>query len=202
MSATYPGFVAHDLGDGHAFHVGRLPAELLPDADGFAALWDAHPPDYHRIVIHGREVETPRWQQAYGADYHYTGQVNKALPVPTSLAPLLAWARQSVHPRLDGLLLNWYDGRLNHYIGAHRDSTTDMVEGAPIVTVSLGERRTFRLRPYKGEGYRDFDAADGVAFVLPYATNQAWTHEVPKSAKLRGRRISVTMRAFGREEVG
>jgi hypothetical protein len=34
-------------------------------------------------------------------------------------------------------------------------------------------------------------------FVLPYDTNQAWTHEVPHSAPIGGRRISVTLRAFG-----
>ena len=37
--------------------------------------------------------------------------------------------------------------RLDHYIGAHRDSTASMIEGVPIVTVSLGEERAFRLRP-------------------------------------------------------
>jgi alkylated DNA repair dioxygenase AlkB len=193
---VYDGFTSHDLGDGHLFHVGPLPEPLHADEQGFESLWSMHPDEYHRIMIHGREVETPRWQQAYGEDYHYTGQVNKALPLPASLEPLLAWAHSAIDPRLNGLLLNWYDGRLDHYIGAHRDSTTLMMPGAPIVTVSLGEERTFRLRPWKGKGYRDFRAADGAVFILPYATNEAWTHEVPHSARRRGRRISITLRAF------
>lgn len=87
-------------------------------------------------------------------------------------------------------------GALGHYIGRHRDSTRNMVEGAPIVTVSFGERRNFRLRPCKGKGFKDFPATDGTVFIMPYETNLAWTHEVPKSAKLRGRRISITFRAF------
>ena len=29
--------------------------------------------------MHGRKVKTPRWQQAYGADYRYTG--NTAIDV-------------------------------------------------------------------------------------------------------------------------
>ncbi len=33
-------------------------------------------------------------------------------------------------------------------------------------------------------------------FVMSYATNLAWKHEVPKSARCRGRRISVAVRAF------
>ena len=37
----------------------------------------------------------------------------------------------------------------------------------------------------------------GGVFVMPYATNLAWTHEVPHFARDRGRRVSVTLRAFG-----
>lgn len=93
---------------------------------------------------------------------------------------------------------DWYDGQLGHYIGKHRDSTKNMVHGAPIVTISSGEQRTFRLRPWKGAAgsQHDFPAADGTVFVMPYETNLAWTHEVPKSARCTGRRISVTLRAF------
>src|SRR5262245_32101713 len=121
---AYDGFTAHDLGDGHLFHVGRLPEPLLVSGEGFESLWSLHPAEYHRIMIHGREVETPRWQQAYGEDYHYTGQTNKALPLPDALGPLLAWARADVEPSPNGLLLNWDDGGNGHYLGAHRDRTT------------------------------------------------------------------------------
>lgn len=180
-----------------AHHVlaGSLPAELLAPADVFEQLWAIHPGDFHEIVMHGRKVLTPRWQQAYGADYHYTGNTNRALPVTPLMEPWLAWARQLVDPRLNGLLFNWYDGALGHYIGKHRDSTINMVRGAPIVTVSYGGERVFRLRPWRAEGMRDFRARDGAVFVLPYDTNKAWTHEVPHAAR-GGRRISVTLRAF------
>jgi hypothetical protein len=77
--------------------------------------------------MHGRPIKTPRWQQAYGADYHYTGRTNAALSVPAILEPLHHWARQAIDDRLNGLLLNWYDGALGHYIGPHHDSTKKMV---------------------------------------------------------------------------
>ncbi len=119
-------------------------------------------------------------------------------PVPALLEPLLAWVRAVVHPGLNGLLLNWYDGP-GHYIGPHRDSTAGMVPGAPIVTLSFGEERVFRLTHGTGTAKRtrDFSAADGAAFVLPFATNRVWKHGVPKSARYAGRRVSVTARAFG-----
>lgn len=102
--------------------------------------------------------------------------------------------------RLNGLLLNWYQGP-DHHIGPHRDNTTDLVEGSPIVTISFGEQRTFRLEPVgRGDSSAvDFVTGEGTVLVLPWDTNQAWKHSVPSDPKrYRGRRISVTARAFQR----
>ncbi len=187
----------HDLGDGLVFNSGRLAEGLLWDHSSFDAAWAAHPTDKHEILMHGRLVETPRWQQAYGADYHYTGRINRALPVPRFVDPLMSWVRAQVDPRLNGALLNWYEGP-GHYIGPHHDSVKHMVMGSPIVTVSFGETRTFRLARGKGANAKvfDFSATDGTIFVMPYDTNRAWKHSVPKSTRFVGRRISVTFRAF------
>lgn len=189
-------FRRHTLADGCLFYCGELPEKLLPTNEVFEQLWNLHPEEYHEIKIHGREVKTPRWQQAYGADYHYTGRVNRGLPVPPELRPYLDWACQQTAEPHNGMLLNWYDGALGHYIGKHRDSTRHMIRGTSIVTVSLGEERTFRLRGWKQPGQHDFAAPHGTVFVMPYATNLAWTHEVPKSTRYQARRISITMRAF------
>jgi alkylated DNA repair dioxygenase AlkB len=193
---TYAEFEAHVLDDGHRFFIGRVPGELCPNAAGFEVLWDLHPNDFHVIKMHGRLVKTPRWQQAYGADYHYTGRTNAALPVPPGVEPLQSWARRVIDGQLNGLLLNWYDGTLGHYIGPHHDSTTNMVRGAPIVTVSFGEGRIFRLTHPGRKLRRDFRAEAGTVFIMPYDTNEAWKHAVPTRARYRGRRISITLRAF------
>ncbi|AGC43334.1 oxidoreductase, 2OG-Fe(II) oxygenase family protein [Myxococcus stipitatus DSM 14675] len=184
------------LGDACEVVVGQLPRELVPDAEGFQALWELHPSEFHEIMIHGRQVPTPRWQQAYGADYHYTGRVNRALPLVAPMEAWLAWARETFDVRLNGLLLNWYDGTVGHYIGKHRDSDVHRVEGSPIVTLSFGEDRAFRMRPWRGEGFTDIPAVNGGVIVISWTTNRAFTHEVPASARARGRRISVTLRAF------
>jgi alkylated DNA repair dioxygenase AlkB len=175
----------------------RLPDWLRPDAAGFAALWELHPPDYHELWMHGRRVKTPRWQQAYGRDYVYSGSRNGALPIPAALEPLLAWGREALEPRLNGVLLNWYDGALGHYIGRHHDSVRGLLPDGCIVTISLGERRVFRMRRDGRPGFLDFELCDGSVVVVPLATNARWKHEVPASRRLRGRRISVTLRAFG-----
>jgi alkylated DNA repair dioxygenase AlkB len=197
MTDTYPEFEAHALDDGHRFLVGRLPGELCPDAAGFEVLWDLHPSDYDVIHMLGRPVKLPRWQQAYGKDYHFSGRTSEAQPIPTVLDPFLGWSRERIDDRLNGLLLNWYDGALGHYIGPHNDETTGLVPGVPIVTVSFGEERIFRQTHPKLKLTRDFQVEAGTVFVMPHDTNDAWKHSVPKFARYRGRRISITLRAFG-----
>lgn len=198
--SAVPGAVAPDPAD--VVYTGRLPAVLLAAAvEGsppFEELWALHPPDFHLIKMHGRPVRTPRWQQAYGADYRYTGSVNAGLPIPPALAPFVAWAQQALDARLSGVLCNWYDGQRGHYIGAHRDSTADLIPGSDIVTLSLGAARVFRLRPYRGQGFVDIPLPGGAVLLLPWAVNQRFTHEVPAPRGATGRRLSITLRAFQR----
>jgi len=201
MKNFLTGFALHNLDGGGMIWSGQLPTPLLPDAAGFESLWQSHPQEFHEIKMLGRLVKTPRWQQAFGKDYHYTGRVNQALPLPPSLTPFLEWAQASIAPELNGLLLNWYDGQFGHYIGRHRDSIQNMIPGAPIVTISLGGERTFRLRRWparlKGSPI-DLPARNGTVFVMPWETNITFTHEVPASSRNAERRISITIRAFAR----
>jgi len=150
MTTTYPGLSTVNLSPDCDFSSGVLPDSFSWNSAQFDLLWDARPQAYHEILMRGRLVKTPRWQQAYGADYHYTGRVNSALPTPSLLSLFLAWAKEAIDDRLNGILVNWYDLSLGHYIGKHRDSRANMFAGSPIVTISLGTGRTFRLRPWKG----------------------------------------------------
>jgi len=190
-------FTPHDLGGGLRFLEGRLPDQLLWNSATFAAVWALRPAIRPSILMHGRPVQVPRWQQAYGQDYRYRGQTSPAEPVPPLVAPLLSWAGREVHPTLNALLVNWYEGP-GHYIGPHHDTTKWMLPGTPIVTISFGEERVFRLS--RGTGHEretmDFLASDGTVFIIPRDTNDVWKHSVPKSARYTGRRISVTIRGF------
>jgi alkylated DNA repair dioxygenase AlkB len=196
MIAT-PNFERHTVFSGYEFFSGRLPAALAETTKiDFQGLWVLHPPHSNEIFMHSRMVPIPRWQQAYGRDYQFSGTVSQALPIPDVLAPFLTWVRDAIDQRLNGLLLNWYEAARGHYIGAHRDSRQGLVVGSPIVTISIGDRRAFRLRHPKEHGFIDFEATHGAVFVMPWETNLNIKHEVPKSAKANGRRISITARAF------
>lgn len=199
---TFPNsFSTHDLGNGCLLFQGQIPETDWLTASFFAALWDLRPAERPWIMIHGRPVQIPRWQQAYEQDYRFSGRVSTALPAPPVLEPLWTWVRQAIDVRLSGILLNWYDGATCDYIGAHHDKTKDIVPGSPIVTVSFGASRIFRLTHGKtpDRQVRNFDATAGTVFVMPWDTNKAWKHEVPHRKSDSGRRVSVTFRAFSPE---
>jgi alkylated DNA repair dioxygenase AlkB len=185
-----------EIGGQHGVWIGRLPPRHCWCSAQFDAFWALHPDKLHAVRLFGRRVAVPRWSEAYGQDYRYSGTLHRASPVPDMLAPLLAWSKIEVEERLNGVLVNWYDGSLGHKIGPHRDAEKELVVGAPIITISFGETRSFRLRPYKGRAVHDIEVADNSVLVLPYATNLAFTHEVPASKRRMGRRISVTLRDF------
>jgi len=180
----------------HGVWISRLPTQLRWCPAQFDAFWEAHPQGFHEVRMFGRLVAVPRWSEAYGQDYRYSGTLHRASPLPDMLTPLLSWSKMKVDGRLNGVLVNWYDGSLGHKMGAHRDDEKELVAGAPIITISFGEARSFILRRWKGRDRHDIEVADNSVLVLPYATNIAFTHEVPASKQRMGRRISVTLRAF------
>jgi len=193
---TLRGFRWIDVGDPHGVFIGNLPGDLCWSPAQFDAFWAFHPEKFHEVRMFGRLVAVPRWSEAYGQDYRYSGTLHRAAPLPHALAHLLAWSKIEVDERLNGVLVNWYDGSLGHKIGAHRDAEKELVAGAPIITISFGESRTFRLRRWKGRDIHDIEVTDNSVLILPYATNVAFTHEVPATKQRTGRRISVTLRAF------
>jgi alkylated DNA repair dioxygenase AlkB len=184
------------LDNNHHIYTGSLPDELLPSEEQFERLWELHPKKFPTCMIYGREMAMPRWHQAFGRNHRFSGITREASPVNADLAPYLAWAHQAIDGELNGLLVNWFDGKLGHYIGKHRDSEIGIQEGSSYVTISFGETRILRLRKWKGSDRLDFPVENGSIAIIPYATNRAWTHEIPKSKRASGRRISVTMRAF------
>jgi alkylated DNA repair dioxygenase AlkB len=172
-----------------------LPDELIPDTNDFQVLWDLHPSEFSRIKMYDKEVYLPRWQQSFGKDYYFSGQVSSSLPTPKELQPYLDWARE-LNPAYNGLLLNWYDSDKKHYIGRHRDSEVGMVRGAPIITISIGATRIFRMRECGEKGFDDLEVKNGDIIVIPRHTNQEFTHEVPYLGSYPGKRVSITIRAF------
>lgn len=90
------------------------------------------------------------------------------------------------------MMLNKYDSG-DVYIGLHADN----LENRVIATVSIGAERTFVMkhRTLRGEeGRKRWRLGDGSLFVMQGDTQRFWRHEIPKEAKIKEGRISLTFR--------
>lgn len=192
---TWSDLRVQSIGPDSDIYIGTVPDSVCPD---FEQLWSLHPAEQPVVVLYKEPVRLPRWQKAYGRDYMFSGQTSIADSVPDILMPILNWA-QMLHPGMNGLLLNWYDSNLCHYIGPHQDSKIGLMPMSPIITVSFGSDRTFRLRPAKPQRKGspvDLTVSNQDIVIIPWSTNENMTHEVLHRVKNTGRRVSVTLRAF------
>lgn len=157
------------------------------DVYDFDTLWNLHPEEYGKVRIAGEIINTPRWQQAYIRGYDFSGMFHSALPLPKKFKQFLKWANKLI------------DG--GHYIGPHSDDERPLVAGSPILTISLGQERKFRLRyKYTKDIAQDIIVGDLTYLVMGGDTQKEFTHEIVKVGGNKGKkiapRISVTFRVF------
>jgi alkylated DNA repair dioxygenase AlkB len=93
----------------------------------------------------------------------------------------------------DSVLINLYrDGRDG--VAWHGDTVRKSLPEAVVVTVGLGERRRFLLRPgTSGPATVTLETGQGDLVVMGGRTQHEWQHTVPKAARA-GARMSITMR--------
>jgi alkylated DNA repair dioxygenase AlkB len=113
------------------------------------------------------------------------------------LPPPLEEVRRAVAARyaadLDSVLVNLYrDGRDG--VAWHGDTVRHRLDETVVVTVALGERRRFLLRPgTAGPPAHVLTSGEGDLVVMGGRCQHEWQHTVPKAARA-GARMSVTMR--------
>lgn len=167
----------------------------------FMTLWNLHPAKYGQVRIAGKFIDTPRWQQSYCKPYWFSGMHHEALPLPEEFLPFLVWANTLYEEwNFNQVLINFYnDG--NHCIGQHTDNESQLVPHAPIVCISLGQQRVFRVRRKStNDVIHDINMPNESYLAMCGRTQENFTHEVPKvqgqKGKDMGKRISITFRVF------
>ena len=177
---------------------GRLPRGLAVD---FERAWEQKPVDRGTLQMHGNTVTIPRWNQSYIRPYYFSGKLHPAAPMPDAFLPLYEWTRECFSSeKFNQMLVNWYqDG--NDYIGAHADAERDLVPHSPILSVSLGQERCFRVRSASDKAIvADVSMPDRSYIMMGGEMQSRYTHEVPKVSGHKGkrmeRRINVTFRSF------
>jgi alkylated DNA repair dioxygenase AlkB len=164
----------------------------------FDSLWSLCPPTQHQVRVWGQMVTIPRFHQSYGRSYRFSGVEHQAKPVPPELFPYLEWVNELGYGTFDEILINWYmDG--THYISSHSDDEPQIKPGSPIVSISLGAKRMFRLRDARTrEKVRDVPMVGGCVLVMGGDFQRELKHEVPKingrKGAAVGSRINITFR--------
>jgi alpha-ketoglutarate-dependent dioxygenase alkB family protein 2 len=169
-----------------------------------------NPDHMSKVKIFGEEHEIPRKQVAYGEPgtfYNFSGTHVDAISwnQDSKLCKILLILKNVVSKQFNCnfnfVLINRYaDG--NDYIGFHADDEKDLQNDSPIVGLTFGAERDFQFKNIKsGKNYM-FNKSNslvlhhGSCISMQYPTNQFWKHSVPKRAKIKSPRISLTFRVM------
>jgi alkylated DNA repair dioxygenase AlkB len=164
--------------------------DLAPDwvprhGDLFDELHESAPWQQRERRMYDKDVLEPRLVAAWSGD--------GLARLPARLQEIRSAVSDHYRAEFDSVLVNLYrDGRDG--VSWHGDTVRKTLPEAVVVTVGLGERRRFLLRPgTSGPPAVRLETGHGDLVVMGGRTQHEWQHTVPKAAKA-GARMSVTMR--------
>lgn len=182
--------------------VAHIPSFLIPTKEQYSSVWNRHPSEFHKIKIAGKETEIPRWQQAYGKSYNYSGAMIEAAEPDELISNLISLMNVLVGSEMFNMCLcNWY--KPEHYIGKHSDDTKQLVINSPIASISWGYTRTFVLTPKEKGETLSLDLNNGDLVIMGGTCQQTHKHEIKKISEKKqssaDTRINFTFRCFKTE---
>lgn len=167
--------------------VDLAPGWLAGADDTFDALVEILDWKQRTVTMYERRLPEPRltawWTERVGAE---------PLPVLGAARRALS-AHYGVH--FDTIGFNWYRHG-DDSVAWHGDLRGPRLAAANIAIVSVGARRSFRLRPREGGRSISYELGHGDLLVMGGACQHHWQHAVPKQ-RGAGARISITFRHSG-----
>ena len=163
-----------------------LASDWLPGhGDLFDELHESAPWQQRERRMWDKDVLEPRLVAAWAGD--------DLAALPARLQEIRTAVSDHYRVDFDSVLVNLYrDGRDG--VAWHGDTVRKSLPEAVVVTVGLGERRRFLLRPgISGPPSVRLETGHGDLVVMGGRTQHEWQHTVPKAAKA-GARMSITMR--------
>jgi alkylated DNA repair dioxygenase AlkB len=140
-----------------------------------------------RRRMYERDVDVPRLTAHYDLD-------DDGASPPSAIREAVDRVHGATSVSFNSVGLNYYrDGRDS--VAPHNDHLDELVEGFPIVLVSLGSSRRMTIRA-KEPPRRAFhlDLEPGSLLSMSYATQLHYTHGIPKTTEEVGPRISLAFR--------
>lgn len=154
--------------------------------------------DWHRHVIQtpGGPKTVPRmisWHADEGLTYSYSGLTHRWKAWTPALKEIRDRLREELGVKFNGVLANFYENEQDS-VSPHADDETDMVDGAPIASVSLGEIREFVIKHRETGNRHVIPLEHGSLLVMAGETQSVSRHAVPKAKRSCGPRINLTFR--------
>ncbi len=207
MSTAFPcnGDTGRRRDLGHGAWIRYTAAFVVPHAVVLARLLDELALAPATIRMFGRDVAVPRLVAFHGEPgrrYRYSGRDHDALPWTPTLRALVDRLRATTGTPYDTVLCNHYrDG--NDAMGRHSDDEPELgpaPDDLRIASVSLGARRTFRMRRKDDSCRFDLELGEGDLLVMGGTTQRHWRHEVPRTRRPVGQRLNLTFRCARRRD--
>lgn len=152
------------------------------------------------ITLWGKQHLQPRLSAWYGdadSHYSYSGVVLAPHPWTPTLLRIKTDVEAATGHGFNSVLLNLYRDE-NDSVGWHSDAEPELGRRPVIASLSLGERRTFRLRHKSRKDLKSLllDLTDGSLLLMAGETQHAWQHAVMKEREPCGQRINLTFRTI------
>ena len=148
----------------------------------------------------GKTCKQPRKSCNLGANYKYSGIVQSSEAIPEEMHDLLERLGEIADVDYSSLInrvaivVNYYAGGEDN-IGWHADDEPCIDQSYPIVSVSFGATRDFKIRNKadKKEVYT-LPLADCDVLVMQAGMQAGYQHSLPKRTKVQCPRINITVR--------
>lgn len=164
----------------------------------FQELLDATAWEQRSIKLFGKEHPQPRltaWYADAGVHYTYSGLEWAPSPWTSLLQGMRSRVEAAAGHAFNSVLVNLYrDG--SDSMGWHSDDEPELGPNPTIASVSLGEARSFHLKPKQPEhGERKrLVLGHGSLLIMGGRLQHHWKHQIPKSKRPLAARINLTFR--------
>lgn len=153
-----------------------------------------------KIKYYGKEMNLPRltaWYGDFGTSYTYSNiSMDSTVWTPTLLY-IKGRVEEIARVKFNSVLLNLYrDGKDS--VSWHRDNEPELGKNPVIASVSFGHTRRFQLKHIRRKelGRIDVELTHGSLLIMKGTTQDYWSHQIPKSLKVREPRINLTFRTI------
>ena len=151
-----------------------------------------------QLYMFGKLITTKRkvaWVGDEGCSYTYSGVKKEPQPWTPELLRIKSKVEEISQWKFNSCLLNLYhDG--SEGMGWHSDDEPELVQAAPIASLSLGAARKFSFKHKTDKTNTSLILENGSLLLMQAPTQIFWNHSLVKTTRPTGPRINLTFRAI------